>query len=167
MDDDLFGLSLPAIPVEEEEEHEAPDPSSTAFGSMLGGEDDDFQIAAPPSAVPPVSQPPSALVQWQRNKTLELAEQDAKDHAAGQALTEEAAARRDRFFANVKEASDNRARHNAELDAQRSAALDGHANPWVTVGELSAFDRTDLHVRDVSGMKKLLISLKTKPPSKD
>jgi hypothetical protein len=48
-----------------------------------------------------------------------------------------------------------------------TAALEGgNENPWVTVVGFSAFHRTDLHLRDVSGMKKLLIALKTQPPTK-
>jgi hypothetical protein len=164
IDDDLFGPPQPAVPDEEEEEGAAPAPAalSSTYGSMLGDGDDDLQFSTQPAAAPA----PSALLQWQRGKAAELEGKDGDDHAAEGALRAAAAASLDRFYADVKEASANRARHNAELDAQRADALAGGDNPWAAVGELSAFARTDLHVRDVAGMKKLLISLKTKPPTK-
>jgi hypothetical protein len=165
MTSDPFGLTDPPYTEEEEEADPTPAPSPNGLNSMLG-DFDDSGFLVPPAQASFASQPPSALVQWEREKALELTEKDNQDQAAAEALRAAAADRLNGFYDRVRAASAKRASHNAELDAQRQAALEGNENPWVTVGDLSTFERTDLHVKDVSAMNKLLISLKTKPPHK-
>jgi hypothetical protein len=137
-------------------------PPPSALDAMLGGSDDDDLFSAPaPEPVVAADQPPSALITWQHQKDEELREKDARDTQAAEARKAEAKESLDKFNKQLAEAQDKRAIHNRELDSQKKADLDADSgNQWEKVVKFVDFNRSDLHERDVSKFKTLLLQLK-------
>jgi hypothetical protein len=171
MGDDLFDmLGSPPAPEEEEEQPSRDQATAGDFSAMLGDNDDDLDY---PSAPPPQTEsqlpsgPPSALIEWRRVKDLELRDKDSSDADREAQLREEAQGKLRKFHDGIQEASQKKAQHNAELDNQKISSLtDDSLNPWERIVAIIDINRPGSQTKDVSGFKKLLIQLKTKPPIK-
>jgi hypothetical protein len=171
MGDDLFSMlgSAPSPDEEEEQPNQGP-AADGGLSSMLADNDDDMFDAPPP---PPQdgfdspAGPPSALIEWRRSKELELQEKDANDENESGRRREAGQEKLHKFREDIVEASQQRAQHNAELDRQKVASLtDDSLNQWERIVALIDLNRPGSQTKDVSGFKKLLIQLKTKPPTK-
>jgi hypothetical protein len=139
-----------------------PTQSGSALDAMLGGSDDE-DLFAPPAPLQEAApaQAPSALIAWQRQKDEELREKDNQDAEKSEALKNQARDSLTKFNNTVSEAQGNRATHNRELDEQKRADLEGVAgNQWEKVVKFVDFNRSDLHEKDVSKFKTLLLQLK-------
>jgi hypothetical protein len=141
--------------------------ASTDLDGMLGGSDDDDPFSAPPPALaapaaptgPPA--PPSALIAWERETAAELAKKDQADDEGAAELRRTAKNALDDWYALLRDQQDKRAKQNQDDQAEKLEELEREAaNPWEKVGLLIDANRTDLHVRDVSRMKSLLLKLK-------
>jgi uncharacterized protein with von Willebrand factor type A (vWA) domain len=136
---------------------------SSGLDGMLAGSDDDDLFGGPPAAVPPPEQsaaPQSALIAWEREKQIELREKDAQDEARSADLKAAAGSSLKDYLAKLSEAQEKRAVHNRELDDQKMADLEATGNQWEKVVKFIDFNRSDLHQRDISKMKTLLLQLK-------
>lgn len=148
----------------------APEATGGLDGMLAAGSDDEdlFGQAAAPAAssaaaaAAPVDTPASsALIEWERAKQAELAELDKKNEDADAKLREAARDKLDQFNKTIREAQEKREQHNKEIDQQTVAAQkSGSENKWETVVGYIDFNRSDLHERDVSRMKTLLLQLK-------
>ena len=149
-------------------QEQAPAATGALDGMLAAGSDDEDlfgQPAAPAAAAAtaaPVDVPVSSAVQdWERAKQAELAELDKKNAEADDKLREAAREKLDQFNKTIREAQEKREQHNKELDQQTVAAQkSGSQNKWETVVGYIDFNRSDLHERDVSRMKTLLLQLK-------
>jgi hypothetical protein len=150
----------------------APDASSgnqpAGLGSMLAaiGDDDDF-YAPPPSAAPPAAPafstpaaPPSALIEWQRQKDADLAEQDAKEAEASKELAAKARKGLDDYYQTIRTQQEKRAKANEDADLVLVADLESDGNPWQKVGKLINLQANPVRSTDLSRFRTLLIQLK-------
>lgn len=145
----------------------APAPSGGIDGMLAAGSDDEDlfgQPAAAPAAAAATPAEPamsSALQEWERAKHAELAELDRKNDEADTQLRDQAREKLEQFNKTIREAQAKQEQHNKEVDEQTVAAQkNGSENKWETVVGYIDFNRSDLHERDVSRMKTLLLQLK-------
>jgi hypothetical protein len=140
---------------------EPPVQGGSGLDGMLAGSDDDLFTAQAPSSTPGPSQPASALVHWQHEKDAALRDLDARDAQAADELKAKARASLDAFNTTVADSQGKRRVSNAELDTQKIADLQANfGNQWEKVVRFVDFNRSDLHERDVSKFKTLLLQLK-------
>lgn len=137
------------------------------FNDMMAKSDEDdlFGGSEPVAAAEPTmmgfAQEESALMQWENAKKQQIAEIDSADAEKDAALREEGRAASDNFYNKLQEAQEKRAQHNKEVDAQKIMSQESTSeNQWEKVVEYIDFNRTDLHEKDVSRMKSLLLQLK-------
>jgi hypothetical protein len=117
-------------------------------------------IAAQPVIPEPAPSQTAALVAWQEQKNVELREKDAGESEANDALRATAGQSARDFLTTISASQEKRAVHNRELDEQKKADLNATGNTWEKVVKFIDFNRSDLHERDVSKMKTLLLQLK-------
>ena len=148
-------------------QEQAPASGGALDGMLAAGSDDEELFgAAAPAAEPaagaaPVAPASSAVQEWERTKQAEIAELDKKNDEADAKLRDQAREKLDQFNKTIREAQEKREQHNKELDQQTVAAQkSGSQNKWETVVGYIDFNRSDLHERDVSRMKTLLLQLK-------
>jgi hypothetical protein len=139
-----------------------PPQADSSLDGMLGdADDDDLFGGAPPQPAPVSSQPPSALIAWQRAKDAELQEKDGQEAQVADDLKGTARASLDTFTKTIADAQEKRRVHNAELDVQKKADLESQSgNQWERVVKFVDFNRSDLHERDIAKFKTLLLQLK-------
>lgn len=132
---------------------------SNNVDDMLAGSDDDDLFA---QAVQPQEQEtPSALVEWEKQKQIEIQNIDAKNQQDDEELNKKASEAITKFNDNLHEAQEKRAKHNLELDQQFFSDMDSNPeNQWEKVVSYIDFNRSDLHQKDISKMKSLLLQLK-------
>jgi hypothetical protein len=134
--------------------------------SMLGdlGDDDGFFPApvdtASASAFAASAGPPSALIEWQRQKAQNIAEKDEQDEALSKELAANAQTARAVYFETIRTQQEKRARANDEADRVLIADLEVSGNPWQKVGKLINLQVAPVRRTDVSRFKTLLIQLK-------
>ncbi|OHS97404.1 hypothetical protein TRFO_36354 [Tritrichomonas foetus] len=153
-DDDLF--STP-------QNTNAPPPQQQSnLDDMLANDDDDDLFANNNSTNAPAEpEQPSALTAWEAKKREELAQLDAGEAKQNDTLRDEAKVALDKHFATLRNAQELRAKHNLEVDQQTIADLESTINnKWEKTVSYIDFNRSDLHERDVSRMKSLLLQLK-------
>ena len=147
MADDIFGTPAPA-------EQNAAD----IFGGSQNNADD---IYAGGPAEPAVPERESALVEWQRQKDQEISVIDEKEAKEIAEMKEKASKELAAYNKKVQEAQENRAKHNLSVDQETIASLNSTPeNKWERVVSYIDLNRTDLHEKDVSRMKSLLLQLK-------
>ena len=152
--DDLFGS---------EETPQEQQNSTTGLDGMLAGSDNDDDLfgASAPAPAPAAEAPQSsALNDWERTKREEIAELDRKNDEADAELKNQAREKLDKFNETLRKAQESREQHNKELEEQFLAEQKSEAKSWEKVVGYIDFNRTDLHERDVSKMKTLLLQLK-------
>lgn len=139
-----------------------PQETSHELGDMLGGDDDDLFGAGDPVPVQTfVDAEPSAVAKWEQEKNAEIADRDAAEQEVDNGLKEKANAARDTFYKNLQEAQEKRHAHNKEVDEQTVSGMESTVeNQWEKVVSYIDFNRTDLHEKDVSRMKSLLLQMK-------
>lgn len=130
--------------------------------AMLANDDNDDLFA---NEVPPPAQQPeissSALIEWERTKSDEISEMDNASSQADNELRQKASESLNKFHQTLTEAQQNRAKHNKEVDEQTIADIEATGvQKWERVVSFIDFNRSDLHTRDVSKMKSLLLQLK-------
>ena len=146
--DDIFGSGQP------EQQN-----SADIFGAPAQGEADDIYSAGPAEPAEPERE--SALVEWQRQKDQEIAAIDAAEEKEIAEMKEKAKKQLDDYNKKVDEAQANRAKHNLDVDKETFETLNSHPeNQWERVVTYIDFNRADLHEKDVSRMKSLLLQLK-------
>ena len=146
-----------------DDENAAPPAQSGGLDGMLAGSDneDDLFGGPEPFDQPPAETGPSpALAEWERAKREEIAEIDAKNDEADAKMREEARERLNEFNKALEEGQAQRAKGNLELDEQKAASLEATGQKWEKVVSYIDFNRADLHERNVSRMKTLLLQLK-------
>ena len=151
----------------------APTNSKGGIDGMLADNDDDDDLFGAPQQPEPVSmqsfeQPPDdhveqsrAIVEWEREKQAEIQKLDADQQAADEKMRSEASAKLDEHYKVLRTSQENRAHHNLEVDDEfiRSQSDEG-VSKWERVVSYIDFNRGDLHERDASRMKTLLLQLK-------
>jgi hypothetical protein len=137
-------------------------PKSTDLDGMLAGSDDDDLFGTAVPAAPPeqTPAPASALIAWERQKQIELGEKDSQDASKDADLRTAASGALKDFLAKLSDGQSKRAIHNKELDEQKRADLEATGNQWEKVVKFIDFNRSDLHQKDISKMKTLLLQLK-------
>jgi hypothetical protein len=145
----------------EEETDFVEQPDGTVNGMLCDDSDEDLfgseQVAA--SKPPPVSS--SAILAWEEGKRREIESKDREESEVAEKLKGEASSALKTFHEKLSVAQSNRAKHNRELDAQKIAEQKKVPdNRWERVVEQIDFSRADLHVKDVSKMRSLLLQLK-------
>ena len=133
--------------------------STDVFGAQAQGDADDIYSAGPAEPAEPERE--SALVEWQKQKDQEIAAIDAQEEKDVAEMKEKARKQLDDYNKKVDEAQAKRAKHNLDVDKETFAALNSHPeNQWESVVTYIDFNRSDLHEKDVSRMKSLLLQLK-------
>ena len=126
------------------------------FGSPESGPADDIYANQP--AEP---QRISALVEWQEKKNQEIAVIDQQESEEIAKIRSKAQEELDAFNKKIDEAQANRAKHNKAVDEETKASLEENpTNKWERVVKYIDFNRSELHEKDVSKMKSLLLQLK-------
>ncbi|OHT14195.1 clathrin light chain A-like protein [Tritrichomonas foetus] len=154
---DLFGEEAAPVPSQEQNE---------GIDAMLADNDDDDLFSAPQGAPEgqesqPEAETSSALIRWQQEKDGQLRELDANESTQNQEMQSKAKESLDRYYKNLAESQENRAKLNRETDEQSIADRDSTTTQsWEKVVKFIDFNRSDLHERDVSRMKSLLLQLK-------
>lgn len=135
-------------------------PQTQANDNEFGGENDAVEdiYASGPAAEP---EKVSALVEWEQNRNKIIADQDDEEEKQISAMRQKASEDLSNFHKKIEEGQETRAHHNVEVDAETKAALESHPeNQWEGVVSYIDFNRSDLHEKDVSRMKGLLLQLK-------
>lgn len=170
-DDDLFNppqtsSQPPLQPPTQPHEHG----EMNHIDDMLANDDDDDDLfsnnntnnnASNPNQPPAEPETPSALIEWEAKKKEELAVLDKEESEKNEELRKEGKAASDKFYDGLRDAQAKRAKHNLEVDEQTKADLEStNENVWEKTVSYIDFNRTDLHERDVSRMKTLLLQMK-------
>lgn len=141
-----------------------PLPTGTSNVDQMLGDGDDDLFDAPVTQETPAQTTEvatsSAVTEWERSKKDEIAELDRKNNSADEELRSEARDKLDKFNETVRQAQEKREQHNKELEEQFLAEQKSEGKSWEKVVGYIDFNRTDLHERDVSKMKTLLLQLK-------
>ncbi|OHT03418.1 Clathrin light chain [Tritrichomonas foetus] len=132
---------------------------------MLAGGDDDDDLFGGPSQNPndqaPEPEQQTALVEWERKRQEEIQKIDAELSAQDEELRKQASASLDKYYKGLKESQEKRAQCNIETDQQFLSTQSNTDIPtWERVVGYIDFNRSDLHERDASRMKSLLLQLK-------
>lgn len=137
----------------------APTTSAPASGNPFGAPDaNDDLYANGPTDIP---QKESALVAWEAQRNQTIQEIDEKESSQDQELKKAATESLNAYHAKIEEAQQNRAKHNLEVDKETMESLETKTdNMWEGVVNYIDFNRNDLHEKDVSRMKSLLLQLK-------
>ena len=153
--DDLFGE--PAAPTQQNDSNQEEQNSMMALKS-----DDENELFNTPDPVQvPENNEPTPISKWTQEKQAELAIQEQKENEDKNSLQAQASSYLATFLQNVDAAQSKRATHNQELDEQFiKSQEDSTVQPWEKVVNQIDFNRTDLHEKDVSKMKDLLLHLK-------
>ncbi|EAY18688.1 hypothetical protein TVAG_062930 [Trichomonas vaginalis G3] len=167
--DDLFGAgAAPAgsqdgvaqpenieTPVENQENQEI---AENTPQEQQENEDDIYAAYNEPAAEP---EKVSALVEWQEKKNVEIAQIDSKEEEDIQKMKQKANDDLAAYYKKLEEGQESRKKHNLDVDKETIASLEEkHDNQWEGVVSFIDFNRADLHVKDVSRMKTLLLQLK-------
>lgn len=124
-------------------------------------QDDDLFDNQVPEQVQPAEAPSSKLLEWEAEKNQELTQNDSANQEKDNQIRTEASEKLQAFFETLSEAQKNRAKHNLEVDQEFIADLESEsAQKWEKVVKYIDFNRTDLHERDNTKMKSLLLQLK-------
>ncbi|KAH0794923.1 Clathrin light chain [Histomonas meleagridis] len=136
--------------------------AGTNVDDMLAGSDDDDLFAQTPEPQQPQEEEKSsALVEWEKEKQIEIQQLDAKNDAADEEMKNKAKEILANYHSKLSEAQEKRAKNNLEVDQQFMSDLENEpSNKWEKVVSFIDFNRSDLHQRDVSKMKTLLLQLK-------
>lgn len=145
-----------------EPQNDFPVEPQNELDGMFGKDDDDIYGACDPvPAANLMEEEPSALAKWEQEKKEEIAVKDAEEQKLDEEIKIKAKAAADAFYKNLEEAQEKRHLHNKEVDEQTIAAQESTLeNQWERVVSYIDFNRTDLHEKDVSRMKSLLLQLK-------
>lgn len=124
-------------------------------------QDDDLFDNQAPEQVQPEEAPSSKLLEWEAEKNQELIQNDSANQEKDTQIRTEASEKLQTFYETLSEAQKNRAKHNLEVDQEFIADLESEsAQKWEKVVKYIDFNRTDLHERDNTKMKSLLLQLK-------
>ena len=133
--------------------------NSTDVLAPQSGNDDDIYAQGP--AEPAEPEKVSALVEWQEKKNQEIAVIDQQETEEIAKMRAKAQEELDAFNKKIEEAQETRAKHNLSVDEETKASLEeSSSNQWERVVKYIDFNRTELHEKDVSKMKSLLLQLK-------
>ena len=179
--DDLFGdddqlLGISSNPQPQNDDNSLFDqPANTdnqvtdlGFGSapasggdqMLAGDDDDEELYQQAPA-PAAAAEPTPISKWNEEKQAQIAIQDQKEREDMENLKNQSSSDLQAFNNKVDELQKKRAVQNKELDEQFIRSQEDETiQPWERVVNQIDFNRTDLHEKDVSKMKTLLLQLK-------
>ena len=160
--DDIFGSAPAPAPAQSDDIFGQPVPqqnnSVDIFGQPQQAASDDIYAQGPAQVEPEAV---SALVEWQKEKDEEIAKNDQDEQEAATKMKAKASEELAAYNAKIEEAQTNRAAHNKSVDEETMAALNGESdNKWERVVSYIDFNRNELHEKDVSRMKSLLLQLK-------
>ena len=148
--DDLFNTSPPP---KTENKKSAPGSADGFFGKPA----DNFLSNTAPQ--PQVQS--TILVDWEKKKIQETNKLDDELLAKDKKMYEKAREELDQYFNKIKEAQEKRLEHNKEVEKAIIEELQKESqNKWETVVNYIDFNRSDLHKKDISRMKSLLLQLK-------
>jgi hypothetical protein len=139
---------------------------SVDLDSMLGDANDDDLYGGPSEPTPfdgsasIPDAPSSALIAWKRQRDAEIAEKDAQDAEAAQQRRQTARQTLDNHYEVLRNEQEKKAKANALLDEEKLSELEREGGTWQKVLHHVDLQRSDLHVKDVSKFKTLLIQLK-------
>lgn len=143
----LFGAEQPA--------------QQEAVDMMLAGSDGEDDLFGAPEIVAQEPMQESAIAQWEKQKQAEIAETENVYNENDAKLKQMAAEKLQQFYATLREAQEKREQHNKDVDEQTIATQQSPSeNKWENVVAYIDFNRSDLHEKDVSRMKSLLLQLK-------
>ena len=129
------------------------------FGAPQGGAEDDIYAQGPSEPAEP--ERVSALVEWQEKKNQEIAVIDQQETEEIAKMRSKASEELEAFNKKIDEAQAKRAKHNQSVDEETKASLEENPeNKWERVVKYIDFNRSELHEKDVSKMKSLLLQLK-------
>ena len=129
------------------------------FGAPQGGAEDDIYAQGPTEPAEP--ERVSALVEWQEKKNQEIAVIDQQETEEIAKMRSKASEELAAFNKKIDEAQAKRAKHNQSVDEETKASLEENPeNKWERVVKYIDFNRSELHEKDVSKMKSLLLQLK-------
>ena len=128
---------------------------------MLAGSDDAALFGAQEESQPQQETGSSAMAQWEAEKREELKRMDETEEKANEELKKKVRDESEKFTATLRDAQEKREKQNKEIDEETAAEQkNGSENKWEGVAGYIDFNRSDLHERDVSRMKSLLLQLK-------
>ena len=133
----------------------------TGGDQMLAGDDDaDELYQQAPSGTAAFAEP-TPISKWNEEKQAELLAKEAKEEEEKENLRNQSSSEIQAFLNRVDELQQKRAAQNKELDEQFvKTQEDQTIQQWERVVNQIDFNRTDLHEKDVSKMKSLLLQLK-------
>ena len=126
---------------------------------MLAGSDDEGLFGAQEQSQPQQATESSAMAQWEAEKREELKRMDETEEKANEELKKKVRDESEKFTATLRDAQEKREKQNKEIDDE-TLQKNGSDNKWEGVAGYIDFNRSDLHEKDVSRMKSLLLQLK-------
>lgn len=160
--DDLFGDNNQTVSNDDIFTDVQASQGSNNVDDMLAGSDDDdlFSQAVQPQQEEEETAP-SALIEWEAQKQIEIQRIDAENQEKDENLSSQGSEAITKYNKNLHDAQEKRARHNIELDQQFFSDMEYMPeNKWEKVVSYIDFNRADLHQKDVSKMKSILLQLK-------
>lgn len=102
-----------------------------------------------------------AVKQWETTKNQELAAKDKEESEKYDKMVSKASTDLAQYKKKITESQEVRAQHNKEIEDQNTEVTQSKPeNKWEEVVSFIDFNRSDLHKKDVSRMKSLLLQLK-------
>ena len=144
---------------------------TSQLDDMLANDDDDDDLFTSNNNInnstnsfnanqPTEPEQPSALIEWKAKKNEELAKLDAEEQQKNEEIRTQAKTTLDNYYVKLHDSQEKREKHNKEVDEQTVADQQNNDNKWEKTVSYIDFNRSDLHERDVSRMKSLLLQLK-------